>query len=160
MVKANDVSSCGNAIAEYRDNIVIIEHGANFRNSKIEGRTMWWNEYLSEHTSQHALNIWLLNNHCCLMVGSVNLGLIMICSTTWICKLQLSSFYGTIEAIHSTEIKSILSLLSLLYILVITVAIFIGCFSTITFSEAKPETTITTSQSPQYFLTIVLGCRD
>jgi hypothetical protein len=31
MVKANDASSCGNAIAEYRDNIVVLEHGANFR---------------------------------------------------------------------------------------------------------------------------------
>jgi hypothetical protein len=31
MVKANDASSCGNAIAEYRDNIVILEHGTTFR---------------------------------------------------------------------------------------------------------------------------------
>ena len=41
MVKANDASSCGNAIAEYRDNIVILEHGINFRKyvipkSKVE----------------------------------------------------------------------------------------------------------------------------
>ena len=41
MVKANDASSCGNAIAEYRDNIVILEHGTNFRKyvipkSKVE----------------------------------------------------------------------------------------------------------------------------
>jgi hypothetical protein len=41
MVKANDTSSCGNAIAEYRDNIVILEHGAKFRKyvipkSKVE----------------------------------------------------------------------------------------------------------------------------
>ena len=28
MVRANDSSLCGNAIAEYRDNIVILEHGA------------------------------------------------------------------------------------------------------------------------------------
>ena len=31
LVRANDSSLCGNAIAEYRDNIVILEHGANFR---------------------------------------------------------------------------------------------------------------------------------
>ena len=31
LVRANDSSFCGNAIAEYRDNIVILEHGANFR---------------------------------------------------------------------------------------------------------------------------------
>jgi hypothetical protein len=41
MVRASDASLCGNAIAEYRDNIVILEHGANFRKyiipkSKIE----------------------------------------------------------------------------------------------------------------------------
>jgi hypothetical protein len=40
-VKANDASSCGNAIAEYRDNIVILEHRTNFRKyvipkSKVE----------------------------------------------------------------------------------------------------------------------------
>lgn len=40
-VKANDASLCGNAIAEYRDNIVILEHGTNFRKyvipkSKVE----------------------------------------------------------------------------------------------------------------------------
>ena len=40
-VKANDASSCGNAIAEYRDNIVILELGTNFRKyvipkSKVE----------------------------------------------------------------------------------------------------------------------------
>ena len=31
LVRANDSSFCGNAIAEYRDNIVILEHGAYFR---------------------------------------------------------------------------------------------------------------------------------
>ncbi|MFZ0510055.1 MAG: hypothetical protein WAM14_00490 [Candidatus Nitrosopolaris sp.] len=31
IVRANDSSLCGNAIAEYHDNIVILEHGANFR---------------------------------------------------------------------------------------------------------------------------------
>jgi hypothetical protein len=31
MVRASDASLCGNAIAEFRDNIVIIEHGAKFR---------------------------------------------------------------------------------------------------------------------------------
>ena len=41
MVKVNDARSCGNAIAEYRDNIVILEHGTNFRKyvipkSKVE----------------------------------------------------------------------------------------------------------------------------
>jgi hypothetical protein len=41
MVRASDASLCGNAIAEYRDNIVILEHGTNFRKyitpkSKIE----------------------------------------------------------------------------------------------------------------------------
>jgi len=40
-VKANGASSCGNAIAEYRDNIVILELGTNFRKyvipkSKVE----------------------------------------------------------------------------------------------------------------------------
>jgi len=41
MVRTSDASLCGNAIAEYRDNIVILEHGANFHKyiipkSKVE----------------------------------------------------------------------------------------------------------------------------
>jgi hypothetical protein len=41
MVRSSDASLCGNAIAEYRDNIVIIEHGVKFREyiipkSKVE----------------------------------------------------------------------------------------------------------------------------
>jgi hypothetical protein len=41
IVRASDSSLCGNAIAEFRDNIVILEHGANFRKyiipkSKVE----------------------------------------------------------------------------------------------------------------------------
>ena len=40
MVKANDASSCGNAIAEYRDNIVVLEHGANFRKNSRKGRML------------------------------------------------------------------------------------------------------------------------
>lgn len=41
IVRASDASLCGNAIAEFRDNIVILEHGANFRKyiipkSKVE----------------------------------------------------------------------------------------------------------------------------
>ncbi|MFY9872935.1 MAG: hypothetical protein WAK17_24755 [Candidatus Nitrosopolaris sp.] len=51
MVRASDASLCGNAIAEYRDNIVILEHGANFRKyiipkSKVErydGRDIYLN---------------------------------------------------------------------------------------------------------------------
>ena len=51
MVRASDASLCGNAIAEYRDNIVIIEHGAKFREyivpkSKVErydGRDVYLN---------------------------------------------------------------------------------------------------------------------
>jgi uncharacterized protein (DUF427 family) len=31
IVRASDASLCGNAIAEFRDNIVILEHGTNFR---------------------------------------------------------------------------------------------------------------------------------
>jgi len=31
VVRASDARLCGNAIAEYGDNIVILEHGANFR---------------------------------------------------------------------------------------------------------------------------------
>jgi len=51
ITKANDASSSGNAIAEYRDNIVILEHGANFRKyvipkSKVE-RCDGMNLYLS-----------------------------------------------------------------------------------------------------------------
>ena len=30
LVRANDSSFCGNAIAEYRDNIVILEHAETF----------------------------------------------------------------------------------------------------------------------------------
>ena len=40
MVKANDASSCGNAIAEYRDNIVVLEHGANFRKNSHKDRML------------------------------------------------------------------------------------------------------------------------
>jgi hypothetical protein len=41
IVRASDATLCGNAIAEYRDNIVILEHGVNFRKyiipkSKVE----------------------------------------------------------------------------------------------------------------------------
>jgi hypothetical protein len=41
MVRTSDASLCGNAIAEYRDNIVILQHGANFHKyiipkSKVE----------------------------------------------------------------------------------------------------------------------------
>jgi hypothetical protein len=51
MVRASDASLCGNAIAEYGDNIVILEHGANFRKyiipkSKVErydGRDIYLN---------------------------------------------------------------------------------------------------------------------
>ena len=47
MVKANDASSCGNAIAEYRDNIVILEHGANFRKYVIPKSNDGTDIYLS-----------------------------------------------------------------------------------------------------------------
>jgi hypothetical protein len=53
MAKANDASSCGNAITEYRDNIVILEHGTNFRKYVIPKSK----GYLSEYTSQHALKV-------------------------------------------------------------------------------------------------------
>jgi hypothetical protein len=51
MVRASDASLCGNAIAEYRDNIVILQHGGNFRKyiipkSKVErydGRNVYLN---------------------------------------------------------------------------------------------------------------------
>lgn len=51
IVRASDASSCGNAIAEFRDNIVILEHGANFHKyiipkSKVErydGRDIYLN---------------------------------------------------------------------------------------------------------------------
>ena len=51
MVRDSDASLFGNAIAEYRDNIVIIEHGAKFREyivpkSKVErydGRDVYLN---------------------------------------------------------------------------------------------------------------------
>jgi hypothetical protein len=41
LVRASDASLCGNAVAEYRDNIVILEHGTNIRRyiipkSKVE----------------------------------------------------------------------------------------------------------------------------
>jgi hypothetical protein len=41
IVRANDSSLCGNAIAEYRDNIVILKHGTSFHKyiipkSKVE----------------------------------------------------------------------------------------------------------------------------
>jgi hypothetical protein len=51
VVRASDASLCGNAIAEFRDNIIILEHGANFRKyiipkSKVErydGRDIYLN---------------------------------------------------------------------------------------------------------------------
>lgn len=51
MVRASDASLCGNVIAEYRDNIIILQHGANFRKyiipkSKVErydGRDVYLN---------------------------------------------------------------------------------------------------------------------
>ncbi len=35
VVRASDASLCGNAIAEFRDNIVILKHGANFHKYKM-----------------------------------------------------------------------------------------------------------------------------
>ena len=51
IVRASDESLCGNAIAEFRDNLVILEHGANLRKyiipkSKVErydGRDIYLN---------------------------------------------------------------------------------------------------------------------
>ena len=58
MVKTNDASSCGNAIAEYRDNIVILQHGTNFRKYMIPKlKIERYDGYLSEYTSQHAINV-------------------------------------------------------------------------------------------------------
>ena len=38
--KITKASSCRNAIAEYRDNIVVLEHGANFRKNSYKDRML------------------------------------------------------------------------------------------------------------------------
>ena len=48
MAKTSDHSLCGNVIAEYRDNIIVVEFGAKLHgyDPKISGRELRWKRYL------------------------------------------------------------------------------------------------------------------